>query len=104
MRSILANLRTGIPSGHRVLKVVAVVCLILLVVLAVAQVMHIHACESEAGHCNLCVAMHSVVPIAIMLVVVVLIRIETKPTNLEIRAISRFWHPVLFTRPPPAGC
>jgi hypothetical protein len=86
------------------LKVVAVVCLILLALLTVAQAMHVHACESDADHCNLCVAMHSVFPIAILLVVVVLIRIESKPANPEVRVITRFWHAALFTRPPPAGC
>lgn len=105
MRGILANLRTAIPSRHDVLKTVAVVCLILFTLLTVAQVMHVHACESDAGHCNLCIAVHSVVPVAILLIVVLLIRIESMlPTNLEIRAITRFWHRALFMRPPPSGC
>lgn len=80
-------------------------CLLLLAFLAVAQVMHVHASESDADHCMLCLAMHSVVPIVIMLITVVLVRIEVlKPGLLEVRAITRYWHPNLFVRPPPAGC
>ena len=82
-----------------------VVCLVLLAFLAVAQVMHIHASDSDADHCTLCVAMHSVVPIVIMLIAVVLVRIETvAPALPEIHAIVRFWHSTLFTRPPPISC
>lgn len=82
----------------------AVVCLILLALLAVAQVMHVHASASDAGHCNLCIAMHSVVPVTILLVVVVLVQLENKPRNLDVRVLARFWHSALFTRPPPAVC
>ena len=82
----------------------ALVCLILLAFLAVAQVMHVHASESDADHCTLCVAMHSVVPIMVMLIAVVLVRIEVlTPSVLEVRTIIRYWHPTLFIRPPPAG-
>ena len=51
-------------------------CLVLLAFLAVAQVMHVHASDSDADHCTLCLAMHSVVPLVIMLITVVLVRIE----------------------------
>ena len=81
------------------------VCLILLALLAVIQVAHVHASDSDADHCTLCMVMHSVVPLVVMLVTVVLVRIGTPaPVVVEVRAISRFWHPTLFTRPPPADC
>jgi hypothetical protein len=100
-----AGLRSGSHSKQSALKVVTVVCLVLLALLAVTQVMHVHASDSDADHCTLCVAMHSVVPIVIMLIMVVLVRIEVLASAfVEIRAISRYWHPTLFTRPPPAGC
>jgi hypothetical protein len=87
------------------LKVVTVVCLLLLALLAVAQVMHAHASASDADHCTLCVVMHSLVPLAIMLITVVLVKIEVPtPGSFEGRAITRYWHPTLFIRPPPAGC
>lgn len=82
-----------------------VVCLVLIALLAVVQVMHVHASANDADHCTLCVAMHSVVPIAIMLITIVLIKIDVlAPGLLEVRVIARYWHPTLFTRPPPAGC
>jgi hypothetical protein len=41
----------------------------------------------------------------IMLITVVLVRIEVLALGLlEVRAITRYWHPTLFTRPPPAHC
>jgi hypothetical protein len=105
LRGIQADSLTNPHSKPGALKVAAVVCLILLALLAVIQVTHVHASDSDADHCTLCVVMHSVVPIVVMLVTVVLVRIETSaPEILEVRAITRFWHPTLFTRPPPAGC
>ena len=84
---------------------VTVLCLVLLALLAVAQVMHVHASAGDADHCTLCVAMHSVVPIVIMLITVLLVRIEVlTPGLFEGRAITRYWHPTLFIRPPPTGC
>jgi hypothetical protein len=82
-----------------------VVCLVLLAFLVVIQVTHVHASDTDADRCTLCVAMHSVVPLVIMLVTVVLVKIGTPaPALLEVRAISRYWHPTLSIRPPPAGC
>jgi hypothetical protein len=81
------------------------VCLVLLALLAVIQVTHVHAFDSDANHCTLCVVMHSVVPLVVMLVTVILVRIgNPAPVFLEVRAITRYWQPTLFTRPPPAGC
>jgi p-aminobenzoyl-glutamate transporter AbgT len=105
LRRYQAGLRSGSHSKQSALRVAAVVCLVLLSLLAVAQVMHVHASASDADHCTLCVAMHSVVPIVIMLITVVLARIETvAPTLREIHAVVRYWHSTLFTRPPPASC
>ena len=105
LRGIQAGLRTGPQSKRSALKVATVVCLVLLAFLAVIQVTHVHASDSDADHCTLCVAMHSVVPLVVMLVTVVLVRIATPgPVLLEVATITRYWHPTLFTRPPPAGC
>jgi hypothetical protein len=82
-----------------------VVCLILLALLFVVQVAHVHAfdSDSDADHCALCAVMHSVVPIVVALVTVVLVRIATPtPAVVEVRAVTRYWHPTLFNRPPPA--
>ena len=49
--------------------------------------------------------MHSVTPFVAFAASVILIRIGTQaPKSLEVRTIVRYWHPTLFTRPPPAGC
>jgi hypothetical protein len=50
---------------------------VLLALLAVAQVVHAHPVQSDADHCPLCIAMHSVVPIVVMVAALVLVRIET---------------------------
>jgi hypothetical protein len=105
LRRNQAGLRSGSHSKQSALKVATVVCLVLLAFLAVAQVMHVHASGSDADHCTLCVAMHSVVPLVIMLITVVLVRIEVLALGLlEVRPITRYFYPTLFIRPPPAAC
>jgi hypothetical protein len=38
-------------------------------------------------------------------VVILLVRLNAPaPPLLEARAVIRYWHPTLFTRPPPSGC
>ena len=104
---------TGIPTHLSVdrrpkltaLVAATVVCLVLVALLAVLQVTHIHAVDSDADHCPLCVAMHSLVPFVVMMVALIFVRIgRASPVSLETRAITRYWHPTLFTRPPPVGC
>ena len=102
---IQASSRTGPHSKQTALRVATVVSLVLLALLTVIQVAHVHASDSDADHCTLCMVMHSVVPLVVMLVTVVLVRIGTPaPPIFEVRAISRYWHPTLFTRPPPVDC
>jgi hypothetical protein len=73
--------------------------------LAVVHVAFAHSVDTDADHCPLCIAMHSVAPFLVMMVAVLLVRIETAaPVILEVRYIPRHWDPTLFTRPPPAGC
>ena len=81
------------------------VCLVLLALLAIAQATHVHAVGSDADHCQLCIAMHSVVPFLVVVVATHLVRIGTAALPpFEVCTICRYWHPILFTRPPPAGC
>ena len=79
-------------------------CLALMALLAVVQVAHIHPLDSDADHCQLCIAMHSAAPVAVMAAAVVLVRIGTTEPVVEARAVVRHWHPKLYTRPPPDGC
>lgn len=102
---IRGHLRSDRSPKPSILGVAAVVCLILVAVLAVAQVTHVHAVASDADHCPLCIAMHSVVPFALMVASVLLVRIGVAaPTLLGIRTIIQSWNPTLFSRPPPASC
>jgi hypothetical protein len=80
------------------------VCLVLLMLLAVVHVAFAHSVDTDADHCSLCIAMHSVVPFFVMVVAVLLVKIgRPVPVLLENRAIVQYWHPILFTRPPPTG-
>lgn len=78
-------------------------CLVLLLLMAVAHATIGHPAVGDADHCSLCVAAHSLVPIGLLAVAEVLIRFQTHaPEIMEERAVFRYWHPALFTRPPPA--
>jgi hypothetical protein len=84
--------------------VFSVVCLVLLALLTVVQVAHIHPVESDADHCPLCIVMHTAAPVAVTVAAVVLVQIETATPVFKPRTVVRYWHPQLFTRPPPAAC
>jgi hypothetical protein len=86
------------------LQAATVVCLVLLALLAVAQVAHLHAQDSDADHCPLCIVMHSAAPIAAMAALVVMVRVGTPTPVAEARPVVRNWHPKLYTRPPPFDC
>ena len=105
LTAILAHRRNGHRPRSSALQMAIAVCLVVLMLLALVHVADGHSTAGAADCCPICVVMHSVVPFVIMAVVMALIRIETQaPKLLELRAIIRYWHPNLFTRPPPAGC
>jgi hypothetical protein len=80
------------------------VCLVLLMMLALVHVAHAHSLQGDADHCPMCVAMHSVLPIVVMVAAVLLVRIGTAaPIMVEAPGFTRFWHPDLFNRPPPSA-
>jgi hypothetical protein len=79
------------------------VCLVLLALFTVVQVAHIHPVESDADHCQLCIVMHTAAPVAVTAAVVVLVQIETAAPVFKPRTLVRYWHPQLFTRPPPSA-
>jgi len=74
-----------------------------LTLLAVAQVAHVHPVDTDADHCPLCIVMHTAAPIAVTAAVVVLVQIESPAPIFEARTVTRYWHPQLFTRPPPTA-
>jgi hypothetical protein len=105
LKAILANTRTDHRPKLSALKVMIAVCLVVLMLLALVHVADAHSATNAADHCPLCIVMHTVTPFVIMAVVMVLVRIGTQaPEFSEARAIIRYWHPNLFTRPPPAYC
>jgi len=89
----------------RGISAAAVVCLVLLALLAVVQVAHVHALESGADHCPLCIVMHSAAPIAQAVVAaILLVQVGAPAPALSVRAaVLPCWHPSLFVRPPPIG-
>jgi len=87
----------------RALPVATVVCLILLALLAVVQVAHVHPVETDADHCPLCIVMHTAAPVAVAAAVVILVQFESPAPIFEAHTVTRYWHPQLFTRPPPNG-
>jgi hypothetical protein len=72
--------------------------------LTVAQATHYHSDPKEAVGCPLCIAMHTVVPAAVVAAVIVLVPVSVPAPVAKARALIRYWQPQLFTRPPPAGC
>jgi hypothetical protein len=48
--------------------------------------------------------MHAAAPVAITAAIIVLVQIETRAPVLETHTVTRYWHPQLFTRPPPMAC
>jgi hypothetical protein len=91
-------------AKSRALSGVTVVCLVLLALLTVVQVAHVHPVDTDADHCPLCILLHSAAPVAVVAAIVVMVQIETRAPVFAARPITRYWHPQLFIRPPPAGC
>lgn len=104
MTGFLAKLSGDRRAGVRAWPAVTVVCLILLALLTVAQVAHVHPLDTDSDHCPLCIVMHAAVPVAVTAAIIVLVHIETRAPIVETRTVTRYWHPQLFTRPPPASC
>lgn len=105
LKAILANTRTDHRPKLSALRVMISVCLVVLMLLALVHVADAHSATNDADHCPLCIVMHTVTPFVIMAVAMILVRIGTQaPEFFETRAITRYWHPNLFTRPPPACC
>jgi hypothetical protein len=86
------------------LPVVAAMCLILLALLAVAQVAHLHSSATDADHCQLCIVMHTAVPMAVAAAAVVLVQLGASAPSAEPILIARQRQCRLFIRPPPVSC
>jgi hypothetical protein len=104
LTGFLASLRGNRRAGQRVWPVVTVVCLILLALLTVVQVAHVHPLDSDSDHCPLCIVMHAAAPVAVTAAIIILVQLETTTPLFVAHTVTRYWHPQLFTRPPPMAC
>lgn len=102
LTGLQAHFRRDRSARLSTLAVVTLVCLALLALLTVSQVIHTHPNPGEADHCLLCVTMHSAAPTAASEAVVEVADSWTPAPVLEVRAVTRYWQPQLFTRPPPS--
>jgi hypothetical protein len=91
-------------AWHGFLPAVAVVCLLLLALLAVAQVAHQHASSTDADQCQLCVVLHTVAPVAVAAVVIVMVQLGSSAPQAEPKFVARQRQSRLFIRPPPVSC
>jgi len=102
---VLAGFETHLKrkrgAGLRALPVVSLVCVLLLALLTIVQVTHVHPVDTDGDHCPLCIVMHTAAPVAVTAAVVVLNRVESAAPIYEPHTVTRYWHPQLFTRPPP---
>ena len=101
----MAGLRTN-PRGKRgawpgFMPAVAVLCLVLLAMLAVAQVAHVHPDQTDADHCQLCIVMHTVAPVAAAAVAIVIVQLGASAPQADPILISHQRQIRLFIRPPP---
>jgi hypothetical protein len=91
-------------SRRRSMVAVAGLCLFLLVMLAFAQVAHLHADQSDADHCQLCIVMHTAIPAVAAAAVVVLVQLGAIAPVAEPVFVLRKRQTKLFIRPPPVSC
>ena len=103
MAGFEAFFRTSRRNQHSFLPVVAVLCLILLALLSIAQVAHLHPNQSDADHCQLCIVMHALAPVAATAAAVVLVQLGASAPQAEPMVIARQRQLRLFIRPPPAA-
>jgi len=94
--------RSGFLTGF--LPAVAVLCLVLLAMLVVAQVTHLHPDQSDAAHCQLCIVMHMVVPVAASAAVIVIVQLGVSTPLADPIYVARHRHIRLYIRPPPVSC
>lgn len=91
-----------VPSrGFRL--AVAVLCLFLVATLAFAQATHFHPTQSEADHCQLCIVVHTLVPVAAAAAAIVLVQLGAPDPPAAPIVVARRCQLGLFIRPPPVS-
>ncbi len=104
LTGLKTNLRGERGARYGFLPIVAVVCLVLLAMLVVAQVTHLHPNQSDADHCQLCIVMHTVVPVAAAAAVILIVQLGAPTPQAEPIVVTRQRQVRLFIRPPPISC
>ena len=104
MTGLQTNFRRERGARLGILQGVAMVCLVLLAMLAVAQVTHLHSNDADADHCQLCIVMHTVVPVAATAAVIIIVQLGASTPQAEPIVVARQRQIRLFIRPPPATC
>ncbi len=94
--------KRGVWPG--IVPAVAMVCLVLLTMLAVAQVTHFHPNDTDADHCQLCIVMHTVIPVAAAAAIIIIVQLGASASPADPIVIARRRQIRLFIRPPPASC
>ena len=104
LTALQAYFRAQRGSRQKFTLVVAVVCLVLLALLVVGQVAHFHPNQSDADHCQLCIVMHTLVPVAADCAEVVLVQFGAPAPQSDPIVVARQRQFRLFIRPPPVSC
>ncbi|SPE20197.1 exported hypothetical protein [Candidatus Sulfotelmatomonas gaucii] len=79
-------------------------CLILLALLSVAQVGHLHSNPTDADHCQLCIVMHTLVPVAQLATAIIMVQLGASAPKVEPTLTACQFLSPIFIRPPPASC
>ena len=72
--------------------------------LAVAQVTHLHSSQSDADHCQLCIVMQTVVPVAAAAAAIIIVQLGASTPQADPIVIAHQRQIRLFIRPPPVSC
>jgi len=102
--TLQAQFRNKSSFRQRSLPVVAALCLFLLALLAVAQVAHVHQDQSDADHCQLCIAMHTLAPATVAAAIILMVELGAPILQVDPIVVARQRYSRLFIRPPPVSC
>ncbi len=90
-------------AGLWAARTTSIVCLLLLTWMAFIQVTHVHPVASDTGHCPICVAMHSALPVALHVTPEPMAQLQ-RLDSADVDAGRVFqWSLEMASRPPPVG-
>lgn len=104
MTGFRSQLKVDFRTRRGLMIATAGFCLALLAMLAVAQVAHLHAHQSDADHCQLCIVMHTAVPTVAAVAIIVIVQLESLALVPEPIVVTCKRQTRLFIRPPPVFC